>query len=108
METNQTIPDFLQMYVPEGGDLKFEPDTDEELENQKNGGFGGDAGGWGDGDNADGGVGWGEPAAKDSDAAAGDLWGAEPEADGDKSNGADAGDLWGAGPATGGADIAWG
>lgn len=93
METNQTIPDFLQQYIPEGGDLKFEPNTDEELENQKNGGFGGDAGTWGD---DSGGDGWGEPAAKESDTAA-------------KESDTTAGDdAWGSGNGVGGGEeIAW-
>jgi len=44
LETKQPVPDFLEQYVPEGGDLRFEDDSD----------FGDDAGGggWGAGDDA--------------------------------------------------------
>jgi ATP-dependent RNA helicase DDX3X len=52
LETGQEVPDFLQQFVPEGIDranIKFEDNTDEEIEKEKEGGNGGGGGdGWGD------------------------------------------------------------
>lgn len=114
METKQQVPDFLQQYIPEGGDLKFEPDTDEELENQKNGGGGGD-GAWGDsgaggGDvnagDANAGDAWGAPAANDPGSIAKDADSQPGSQDWGAGNAASGADSWGAGT-TGGGDTAW-
>ncbi|KAH9884852.1 P-loop containing nucleoside triphosphate hydrolase protein [Xylariomycetidae sp. FL2044] len=112
METRQAIPDFLEQYKPEDTDvtkLKFEDDTDEELEKQA----GGDAGGWGgDGEDSaaaggDGG-GWGEAGnAEDNSHNNGDAWDTT-----DKKTGGD--DAWGSSNGKtaddargGGGDQAW-
>lgn len=92
METNQEVPDFLQSYIPEGGEgatLKFEADSDFEDDAGTGGddagnteaagdawGAGGDdagnteavAGGWGADQNAGGG-GWGADTSKAAEAA---------------------------------------
>ncbi|KAF7531783.1 hypothetical protein G7054_g8568 [Neopestalotiopsis clavispora] len=81
LETRQEIPEFLQGYVPENANvdqLKFEPDSDEEIEGEDVGGWGagdGDAGGWGgDTTNAGESTGWGA----DNNTTGGDStgWGA--------------------------------
>jgi len=82
LETGQEVPDFLQQYIPEGADLKFEADSDYEPDQQQ-GGFG-DASAWGNDDGNDGGNdggawgsadgGWGEnPEANAGDATAGNA-----------------------------------
>ena len=80
LETKQEIPDFFEMYIPEGEareNLKFEADSDFEELTPGDGaddawGAGGDGGdSWGapaDGDGGGGGNSWGAPA--------GDAWGA--------------------------------
>ena len=68
METNQEVPDFLQSYIPEGGEaatLKFEADSDFEDDAGTGGDAGGGGGGWGAG---------GDDAGNTE--AAGDAWGA--------------------------------
>ncbi|ETS78481.1 hypothetical protein PFICI_10543 [Pestalotiopsis fici W106-1] len=95
LETKQEIPEFLKQYVPENADidqLKFEPDSDEEIEGEDTGGWGagngdGDAGSWGAENNTSNGgdsAGWGTDnnASNGGDSAS---WGA---------TGNDAGD-WG-------------
>ncbi|KAK8102780.1 ATP-dependent RNA helicase [Apiospora sp. TS-2023a] len=78
MEMKQEIPDFLQQYVPEDGNvqnLKFDYDSDE-IEDEAVGGSGGggDDGAWGAGDDAPGGNAWG--AGDDSNTTGGDnAWG---------------------------------
>jgi ATP-dependent RNA helicase DDX3X len=87
LETRQEIPEFLQGYVPENANvdqLKFEPDSDEEVEGEDAGGWGAgndDAGGWGgDTTNAGDSTGWGA----DNNTNGGDStgWGAGNDASG--------------------------
>lgn len=92
LETKQEIPEFLQQYVPENvniEELKFEPDSDEEIEDAAGaGGWGADAGGW--------------PESADAGDAgdAGDGWGASNDAANDNSGwGADNNNGGGAAPA---------
>lgn len=101
METNQEVPDFLQSYIPEGGEgatLKFEADSDFEDDTA---GTGGDAGG--------GGGGWGaggdDTAGDDNAEATGGGWGAGADDagnTGDAGNTEAAGGGWGADNNTGG------
>ncbi|KAJ6443969.1 meiotically up-regulated protein [Purpureocillium lavendulum] len=84
LETKQEIPDFLQMYVPEGPEAekpKFETESDFDPEDV--GGpaeDGGDA--WGGGEAANASNGWGEPQDDGAKNSAGGGWGAPaPEAD---------------------------
>lgn len=88
MESETTIPDFLQGEMPADGKLEFDDDTGDEDEE------GGDDGGWGGNGNADDGAGgWGAPAADDGG------WGAPapaaaPEATDGGWNGGDTGADW--------------
>lgn len=98
LESKQVVPDFLQQFVPEGGVVTWDDDTDDEGEeaatNGANGTNGDSAGGWGtgvavpnghtnghtngDATNGDSG-GWGSDqtaAPKTTVAAANDSWGA--------------------------------
>ncbi|CAK7217324.1 hypothetical protein SBRCBS47491_003125 [Sporothrix bragantina] len=83
LETKQEIPDFLEMYIPEGEareNLKFEADSD--YEEFADGGD--DNGGWGAGGDGAGGDSWGAPVD-----GGGDSWGAN------NSGNAINGDSWG-------------
>lgn len=87
LETNQDIPECLQMYVPEGEartNLKFEADSDFDPNDVAGAGdAGGAAWGTGDGDGGDGG---------NAGAEGGDAWGS-----GGGDTGAGGGDAWGSG-----------
>ncbi|KAH0830925.1 hypothetical protein AYO21_06456 [Fonsecaea monophora] len=63
LETNQDIPDFLEHFKPDGGNLNFDEEEEQDFDDNTGGGAG-DAGGdaWGTGNNAAG--------------AGGDAWGA--------------------------------
>lgn len=93
LETNQEIPECLQMYVPEGEartNLKFEADSDFDPNDVAGAGdAGGAAWGTGDGDGGDGGNAWG---GGNAGAEGGDAWGS-----GGGDTGAGSGDAWGSG-----------
>ena len=93
LETNQEIPECLQMYVPEGEartNLKFEADSDFDPNDVAGAGdAGGAAWGTGDGDGGDGGNAWGGGNAGTE---GGDAWGS-----GGGDTGAGSGDAWGSG-----------
>ena len=71
METEQTVPDFLEQYKPEGGVADFADDTDEE-EEQDNTAGGADL----NGANGDGGDAWGAATTDNTGAATANGWGA--------------------------------
>lgn len=99
LETNQTIPDFLQHLVPEGEDrevLKFESELDvpeglQETGEDGGGGWGAGAdnggGAWGGagdasgGDASGGGGGWGDGGDAAQSSGNGGGWGAGADAD---------------------------
>lgn len=100
LETNQEVPEFLQIYIPEGEartNLKFEADSDFDPNDVAGAG---DAGGaaWGTGD-GDGGNGDGAWGGGNAGAEGGDAWGS-----GGGNAGADSGDAWGSGGGNAGAD----
>ncbi|EGY19747.1 hypothetical protein VD0002_g7139 [Verticillium dahliae] len=100
LETDQEIPDFLQVFMPEGDDLenlKWETASNEEDRPAGAAGHGGesfDEGGddaWGSG-NADGDEDNGGTANNDDDGG----WGKKNDDAGNKESAADGGDAWGA------------
>ncbi|KAK1758542.1 putative ATP-dependent rna helicase [Echria macrotheca] len=106
LETNQTIPDFLEAYVPEGPareNLKFEADSDFE---EDTGGDDGTGGGWGGagGESAPNNDGWGAAAKDEGESQANNNgWGEAVKDEGESqanNNGwgapAEAGGGWGA------------
>ncbi|KND87367.1 ATP-dependent RNA helicase ded1 [Tolypocladium ophioglossoides CBS 100239] len=101
LETKQDVPDFLQLYVPEGSAAekpKFETESDFDPNDlgtaAELGGFGGDGSGEGTGDGDAWGSGGGDATG------GGGAWGSRPAADNADGNAA-GGDTWGAPAATG-------
>lgn len=100
LETKQTVPEFLQQFMPEGEELEnlqFPSEQDEDI-----GGM--DAGAWGEGGGNDSGDAWGGGGA-DASAAGGDgggAWGG-----GDQTSAAASGGWEGGGASTGGGGGGW-
>lgn len=96
LETNQEIPECLEMYLPEGEartNLKFEADSDFDPNDVAGAGdAGGAAWGTGDGDGGDGGNGGNAWGGGNAGAEGGDAWGS-----GGGDTGAGSGDAWGSG-----------
>ena len=98
LETKQEIPDFLEMYIPEGDareNLKFEADSDfEEYAGGGDENADGGGSGWGAGGDDAGGGSWGA-------AAGGDSWGGNGAGNAAEGNG----DSWGSNDAA--PDASW-
>lgn len=90
LEMKQDIPDFLQQYVPEGGNvenLKFDYDSDEIEDEPVGGSGGGDDGAWGASDDAPGANAWG--GGGESNTTGGDnAWGSGGDSFGSFGGGA--------------------
>ena len=101
VESNQTVPDFLEAYKPaEGADLDFGDDTDNEGEGDAEGG----ASAWGAATTEEAPGGWDASAPADTEEAAGG-WGASTPAV-PAATAPPPADSWGA-PATSPAEMAW-